>query len=44
MELSNFVWEKKHANTEMNLVCNVLDKARACKPEAKRCMFCLTEK
>ena len=43
-ELSNFVWEKKHANTEMNLVWNVLDKARAHKPEAKRSMLCLTEK
>ena len=43
-ELSNFVWEKKHANTETNLVWNVLDKARAYKPEAKRCMFCLTGK
>ena len=43
-ELSNFVWEKKHANTETDLVWNVLNKARAYKPEAKRCMFCLTEK
>ena len=43
-ELSNFVWENKHANTETNLVCNVLDKARAYKPEAKRCLLCLTEK
>ena len=43
-ELSNFVWENKHANTETNLVRNVLDKARAYKPEAKRCMLCLTEK
>ena len=43
-ELSNFVWEKKHANTETNLVWNVLDKARAYKPEAKRYMLCFTEK
>ena len=35
---------KKHANTETNLVWNVLDKARAYKPEAKKCMLCLTEK
>ena len=45
MELSNFVWEKKkHANTETNFVWNVLDKARVYKPEAKRCMLCLTGK
>ena len=43
-ELSNFVWENKHVNTETNLVWNVLDKARAYKPEAKRCLLCLTEK
>ena len=43
-ELSNFVWKKKHAYTEMNLVWNVLEKARAYKPEAIRCMLCLTEK
>ena len=43
-ELSNFVREKKHANTETNLVWNVLDKARAYKPETKRCVLCLTEK
>ena len=36
--------EKKHANTETNLVWNVLDKARAYKPETKRCVLCLTEK
>ena len=43
-ELSNFVWEKKHANTRTNLVWNVSDKAKACKPETKRCMLYLTEK
>ena len=43
-ELSNLVWENKHANTETNLVWNILDKARAHKPEAKRCLLCLTEK
>ena len=43
-ELSNFVWENKHVNTETNLVWNVLDKARAYKPEAKRCLLRLTEK
>ena len=39
-----FVWENKHANTEMNPVWNILDKARAYKPEVKRCLLCLTEK
>ena len=43
-ELSNFTWENKHANTETNVVWNILDKARAYKPEAKRCLLCLTEK
>ena len=43
-ELSNFVWENKHANTETTLVWNILDKARAYKPETKRCLLCLTEK
>ena len=28
----------------MNLVWNVLGKARAYKPETKRCLLCLTEK
>ena len=32
-ELSNFVWENKHINIETNLVWNILDKARAYKPE-----------
>ena len=35
-ELPNFVWENKHANTEKNLVWNILDKARAYKPEAEK--------
>ena len=30
--------KKKHADTETNLVWNVLDKARAYKPEAKMCV------
>ena len=42
-KLSNFVWEKKHANTETNPRWNILDKARAYKPETKRCLLCLTE-
>ena len=42
--LSNFVWENKHTNTETNLVWNILDKARAYRPETKRCLLCLTEK
>ena len=36
--------KKKHANTEVNLVWNVLDKAKTYKTEAKMCMLCLTEK
>ena len=28
-----------HTNTETNLVWNILDKARAYKPERKRCLF-----
>ena len=28
MKLSNFIWENKHANTEKNLMWNILDKAR----------------
>ena len=43
-ELSNFVWENKHANTETNLVWNILDEARTYKPEAKRCLLCLIKK
>ena len=43
-ELSNFVWENKHANTETNLVWNISNKARAYNPETKRCLLCLTEK
>ena len=43
-ELSNFIWENKHTNTETNLVWNILDKARTYRPETKRCLLCLTEK
>ena len=43
-ELSNFVWENKNRITETNLVWNILDKARAYRPETKRCLLCLTEK
>ena len=39
--VSNFVWENKHSNTETNLVWDILDKGRAYKPEAKRCLLCL---
>ena len=42
-ELSNFVWENKDANTKKNLVWNILNKAGAYKPEAKRYLLCLTE-
>ena len=43
-ELSNFLWENKPANTKTKLVWNILDKTRAYKPEAKRCLLCLTDK
>ena len=43
-ELSNFVWENKHTKTETNLVWDILDKAKAYRPETKRYLFCLTEK
>ena len=43
-EISNFVWENKHANAETNLVWNKLDKPRAYNPEVKKCLLCLTEK
>ena len=43
-KLSSFVWKKQHANTETNLVWNELDKARAYRPEAKRCLLCLKDK
>ena len=43
-ELSNFVQDNKHDNTETNLVWNILDKARSYKPETKSCLLCLTEK
>ena len=39
-----FCMEEKHANTETNLVWNVLDTARPYKPESKKDMLCLTEK
>ena len=42
-ELTNFVWENKHVNIETNVMWNILDKAQAYKPEAKRCLLCLTE-
>ena len=38
-ELSSFVWENKHAESETNLVRNILNKASAYKPEATRCLF-----
>ena len=43
-ELSNFLWENKHTSTETNLVRNILDKARAYRPETKGCLLRLTEK
>ena len=44
MEISNFVWENKHTNTETNLVWNLLDDAGAYRPETKRCLLYLSEK
>ena len=43
-ELWTFTRENKHANTETNLVWNILDKTKAYKLEAKRCLLCLQEK
>ena len=43
-ELSNLVWENKHANTETSLECKILDKAKSYEPGSRKCMLCLTEK
>ena len=43
-ELSNFVWENKHENTETSLEWKILDKARSYEPGSRKCMLCLTEK
>ena len=43
-ELSNLVWENKHANTETSLECKILDKTKSYEPESRKCMLCLTEK
>ena len=42
-ELSNFVWENKHANTETSLEWKILDKVKSYEPGSRRCMLCLTE-
>ena len=43
-ELSKFVWENKHVNTETSLEWKMLDKATYCKPGSRKCMLCLTER
>ena len=43
-ELSNLVWENKHANTETFLEWKILDKAKSYEPRSRKCMLCLTEK
>ena len=43
-ELSNLVWENKHANTETSLEWKILDKAKPYQPGSRKCMLCLTEK
>ena len=40
-ELSIFVWENKHGNTERSLEWKILDKAKSYKPGSRKCMFCL---
>ena len=47
LELFNFVWENKHANTETSLEWKILDKATKevkKEPGSRQCMLCLTEK
>ena len=43
-ELSNFVWENKHANTETSLEWKILDKAKIYEAGSRNCMLYLTEK
>ena len=43
-ELFNFVWEKKHVNTEISLERKILDKAKSNKPGPRKRRLCLTEK
>ena len=43
-ELSNFVWENIHANTETSLEWKMLDKTKSYQPGSRKCMLCLTEK
>ena len=35
-ELSNFVWENKHANTETSLEWKILDKVKSYEPESRK--------
>ena len=43
-ELSNFVWENKHTNTETSLEWKRLDKAKSYEPGSRKCMLYLREK
>ena len=43
-ELSNFVWENKHTNTETSLEWKRLDKAKSYERGSRKCMLCLREK
>ena len=42
-ELSNFLWVKKHANTETSLEWKIMDKAKSYEPGSRKCMLCLLE-
>ena len=38
-ELSNFIWENEHANTETSLEWKILDKAKTYQPGSKSACF-----
>ena len=40
-ELSNFVWENKHGNTETSLEWKILDKAKSYALGSGKCILCL---
>ena len=43
-ELSKFVWDNKHANTETTLEWIILDNAESYELGSRKCILCLTEK
>ena len=43
-ELSNILWENKHANTETSLEWKILDKAKSYQSGSRKSLLCLTEK